>query len=396
MDQLKYFVFNKKRDYESGYRQEIAVTEQGLVLEEGVSENGIFISRLLDSGEEGNQWHRAVIQGRAYGDDSVRFYFYCSDETQVVVDGMIYQWEDLIRSSEIPIEKKHQIMEQCLVHIVQNPQDIMLYHARGRYLWMEIQLFCQAGFFPEIHHMKIYAGNRSFLSYLPSIYQTGGREDFLGRFLGMFEAVYQDLEERIADSAKQLNPMTAEPEFLGWLAKWVGISNAHLWQEEKLRLLLEGIGRKNLIRGTREYTEHMISTFTGERPFILEYGDIEEYKEDTKAYKSLTQSYAHGPYEVNVLVREQTVPSLREQYALKKMIEDMKPAHIRMHLIIMRPGIYLGQNVYVGVNSTLVTYEHANLNGVAAIPSMVGMVSAMDDTMVEEEKKDEEFEKLSI
>lgn len=396
MDQLKYFVFNKKKDYESGYRQEIAVTERGLALEEGVSENGIFISRLLDSGEEGNQWHRAVIQSKAYGDDSVRFYFYCSDEAQVMVDGRMCQWEDLIRSSEISLEKKHQIMEQYLVHIVQNPQDIMLYHARGRYLWMEIQLFCQAGFFPEIHHMKIYAGNRSFLSYLPAIYQTGGREDFLGRFLGMFEAVYQDFEERIEDSTKQLNPMTAEPEFLRWLARWVGISNAHLWQEERLRLLLEGIGRKNLIRGTREYTEHMISTFTGERPFILEYGDIEEYREDTKAYKSLTQSYAHGPYEVNVLVREQAVPSLREQHALKKMIEDMKPAHIKMHLVIMRPGIYLGQNVYVGVNSTLVTYERANLNGVAAIPSMVGMLPAMADNQVEEEKKDEEFEELSV
>lgn len=379
MDQLKYFVFNKKKDYEFGYRQEIAVTERGLALEEGVSENGIFISRLLDSGEEGNQWHRAVIQSRAYGDDSVRFSFYCSDEAQVMVDGDICQWEELIRSSEIPLEKKHKIMEPYLVHIVQNPQDIMLYHARGRYLWMEIQLFCQAGFFPEIHHMKIYAGNRSFLSYLPAIYQTGGREDFLGRFLGMFEAVYQDFEERIADSAKQLNPMTAEPEFLRWLAKWIGISNAHLWQEGRLRLLLDGIVRKNLIRGTREYTEHMISTFTGERPFILEYGDIEEYRENTKAYKSMTQSYAHGPYEVNVLVREQAVSSLREQHALKKMIEDMKPAHIKMHLIILRPGIYLGQNVYVGVNSALVTYERANLNGVAAIPSMVGMLPAMAD-----------------
>ena len=396
MNQLKYFVFNKKRDYESGYRQEIAVTERGLVLEEGVSENGIFISRLLDSGEEGNQWHRAVIQSKAYGDDSVRFYFYCSDEAQVMVDGNICQWEELIRSSEISLEKKRQVMEPCLVHNVQNPQDIMLYHARGRYLWMEIQLFCQAGFFPEIHHMKIYAGNSSFLSYLPAIYQTGGREDFLGRFLGMFEAVYQDLGERIVDSAKQLDPMTAEPEFLRWLARWVGISNAHLWQEKKLRLLLNGIVRKNLIRGTREYTEHMISAFTGERPFILEYGDIEEYRGDTNAYKSLTQSYAHGPYEVNVLVREQTVPSPREQQALKKMIEDMKPAHIRMHLIILRPGIYLGQNVYVGVNSTLVAYERANLNGVAAIPSMVGMFSTMTDTMIEEEKKDEEFEKLSI
>lgn len=384
MDQLKYFVFNNKKSFESGYRQRTVVTEQGLALTDEGAENGVFISRLLDSGEKKNQWHRAVIQSKAYGDDSIRFYVYCSDEAQVMVDGSILEWEELIKSSSVSLERKHQLMEPYLVHTVQNPQDIMLYHARGRYLWMEIQLYCQAGFLPEIHHIKIYAGNRSFLSYLPTICQTGGREGFLGRFLGMFEAVYQDLEERITDSTKQLDPMTAEPEFLRWLAKWVGISNAYLWQEDRLRLLLEGIVMKNLIRGTREYMEHMIGTFTGERPFILEYGDIEEYRGNEKAYRSLTQSYAHGPYEVNVLVREQTVPSLREQHALKKMIEDMKPAHIRMHLIIMRPGIYLGQNVYVGVNSILTAYERANLNGVAAIPSMVGMVSEQESIQTPE------------
>ncbi len=373
MEQLKYFVFNKKRDYEFGYRKDIRITERGLALEEGVSENGVFISRLLDSGEEGNQWHRAVIQSKGYGDDSVRFSFYCSDKAEVVVDDKICRWEEVIRSGDISFEKKHQLMEPYLVHVVQNPEDILLYHAKGRYLWLEIQLFCQAGFLPEIHHMKIYAGNRSFVSYLPMIYQTGGREDFLGRFLGMFESIYQDFDERIENSTKQIDPMAAKPEFLDWLAQWVGITNAHLWQEDRLRLLLEGIVKKNLIRGTREYVEHMIATFTGEHPFIIEYGEVEAYRGNEKAYQSLTQSYAHGPYEVNVLVREQAAPSLREQHALKKMIEDMKPAHIRMHLIILRPGIYLGQNVYVGVNSTLVAYERANLNGVAAIPSMVGM-----------------------
>jgi phage tail-like protein len=392
VDQLRYFVFNKKKDYEFGYRKDIRITKQGLALEEGVSDSGVFISRLLDSGEEGNQWHRAVIESEGYGDDSIRFYFYCSDDPQVSMDGRECYWEEIIGNREISPEKKHSLMEPFLVHNVANPQDIMLYHARGRYLWMEIQLFCQAGFLPEIHHMKLYAGNRSFLSYLPMIYQTGGREDFLGRFLGMFEAVYQDLEERIADSARQLDPMAAEPEFLRWLARWVGIFDAHLWHEEKLRLLLEGIVKKNLIRGTREYMEHMIGTFTGERPFFLEYGEIEQYRGNDRAYQSLIRSYAHGPYEVSVLVREQAVPSLREQYALKKMIENIQPAHIRMHLIILRPGIYLGQNVYAGVNSMLVTYEHANLNGVAAIPSIVGAAEAG----AEEEKKDEEFEKLSI
>ena len=351
-------------------------------MEEG-KECGTFISRLLDSGEEGNRWHRAVIQSEGYGDDSIKFCFYCSDEDKAVIDGRIYRWEELIRDKEIPVEKKRKAMKPYLAHMVQNPRDILLYRARGRYLWIEIQLFCQAGFLPEIRCMKIYAGNRSFLSYLPAIYQTGGEEDFLERFLGMFEAVYQNINEKIADSARQLEPMSAEPEFLYWMAKWVGISNAHLWQEEKLRLLLQGIVRKNLIRGTREYMEYMIGIFTGERPFFVEYGDIEQYKGNENAYRSLRQSYVHGPYDVSVLVREQAVPSMREQYALKKVIEDMKPAHIRMQLIIMRPGIYLGKNVYVGVNSMLVAYERANLSGVAAIPSIVGAA----ETQAKEEEE---------
>lgn len=382
MDQIKYFVFNKKKDYASGYLEGIRITDGGIALEEG-RENGVFLSRLLDSGAEGNQWKRAVIQSEGYGDDSIKFYFYCSDEKHIAFDGNMYRWEEFIQDGEVPLEKKRKAMEPYLVHIVQNPRDIMLYHGVGRYLWMEVRLFCQAGFLPQIRHMKIYAASRSFRSYLPSIYQGGGEDDFLGRFLGVFEAVYEDFEEKIVDSAKQLDPNAAEPEFLHWLAKWVGITNAHLWPEEKLRILLSGIVRKNLIRGTREYMEHMVGTFTGERPFFLEYGDIEHYKGNEAAYRTLVSSYAHDPYEVSVFVREQAVPSLREQHALKKMIDDMKPAHIRIHLIILRPGIYLGQNVYAGVNSILVSYERANLNGVAAIPSMVGMT----DTESKEEKE---------
>ncbi len=74
MEQLRYFVFNKKRDYESGYQNGIRMTGQGIALEEGASQNGTFISRLLDSGEDGNQWHRAVIESKDYGDDSIKFY----------------------------------------------------------------------------------------------------------------------------------------------------------------------------------------------------------------------------------------------------------------------------------------------------------------------------------
>lgn len=63
MEQLRYYVFNKKKDFVLGCSKNIQVTEQGIALEAG-KESGSFFSRLLDSGEEGNQWHRAVIQDR--------------------------------------------------------------------------------------------------------------------------------------------------------------------------------------------------------------------------------------------------------------------------------------------------------------------------------------------
>lgn len=236
---------------------------------------------------------------------------------------------------------------------------------------MEIQLFCQAEFEPEILDMKIYAENRSFIRYLPEIYQTEDQTDFLERYLSLFEAVYQDLDTKIRNAACQLDPQSAEPDFLSWMAEWTGITEIHLWPEEKLRILLNGIVKKNLIRGTREYMEYIIRIFTGEKPFFVEYCEIEQYRDEPGVYENLKRYYAHGPYEVNILVREQAVPTLREQKALKKVIENMKPAHIEVHLVILRPYIYLNQNVYIGINSALGTYERAALSGMAGIPSIV-------------------------
>lgn len=372
MGPLKYFVFNKKKDYRSGYLEHMDITEQGVKLHmEDTQQYGTFISRLMDSREEGNRWHRAVIRSVAYGDDSIRFCFYCSDSRQVYVEGRLMDWTEVIRSRELDTRKKRELMRPFLTHEILNPQDILLYHARGRYLWLEIQLFCQAEFTPEILDIKIYAENHSFIQYLPEIYQTEEQNDFLERYLSLFEAVYQDLDEKIRNAACQLDPRSTRPDFLNWMAEWVGITDIHLWPEEKLRILLRGIVRKNLVRGTRQYMEYIVEIFTGEKPFFVEYCEIEQYREEPRVYANLKTYYAHGPYEVNILVREQAVPTLREQRALKKVIENMKPAHIEVHLVILRPYIYLNQNVYIGINSALGTYERALLNGVAGIPSIV-------------------------
>ncbi len=357
-----------------GYLENMQITEQGLELYTRESRHyGTFISQLLDSGIEGNTWHRAMIQSVNYGDDSIRFFFYCSDSAQVLYQEQLVDWEVLICKKELTIAEKHEIMQPYLVHQILNPQDILLYHAKGRFLWLEIQLFRQAEVIPKILNIKIYVQNQSFLKYLPEIYQNISENDFLKRYLSLFEAVYQELDTKIQASARQLNPRTAETEFLYWMAEWVGISNVHLWPEKKLRILLKGIVKKNLIRGTKAYMKNIIEIFTGEPPFFVEYGEIEQYKGNPAVYQRLIQHYAHNPYIVNILIREQAVPTRQEKKALKKIIEDMKPAHMEIHLIILKPYIYLNKNVYIGVNSVLGTYQVANLDGIAAIPSVVGM-----------------------
>lgn len=405
MEPLKYFVFNKKRDYLHGYSERIRVTEQGLKLQETPSRQaGVFISRLLDSRKEGNIWHRAVIESVDHGDDSIRFFFYCSDSSQILRNGRLCEWEEVIADKELTAEEKHEIMQPFLAHQILNPKDILLYHAKGRYLWMEIQLFCQSERTPEILNMKIYAEDRSFLRYLPEIYQAQPENDFLKRYLSLFETVYQDMDAKIRTAARQLDPAAAESEFLKWMAEWAGISEVHLWPEEKLRILLQGIVKKNLIRGTKAYMSNVIETFTGEVPYFVEYGEIEAYKGNPKAYKKLLKHYAHDPYIVNILVREQAVPAKQEQNALKRIIETMKPAHIEVHLILLKPYIYLNKNVYMGINSVLGVYQKAKLDGMTTIPSVVGITgrtSGKENGVKQPQEKEganihEESEKFSV
>lgn len=382
MEPLKYFVFNKERDYRRGYLDRVNVTDQGLELQIEqkkesrpipIWQHGTFISRLLDSGEQGNCWRRAVVQSADSGDDSIRFFFYCSDSSKVTYQGQRMEWEEFIQSHRWDAAQKHEAMRPYLVHQAWNPQDMLLYRAEGRYLWLEIQLFCQEQKYPRILNIKLFAQTKSFLSYLPAIYQSEADNDFLKRFLGMFETVYQDMDARIRDVSRQMDVRTAEPEFLNWMAKWAGISQVHLWPREKLRALLLGIVSKNLIRGTRAYMETVIGTFTGERPFFVEYGQIEQFRGDPLAYQKLLRQYAHDPYMVNILVKEQTVPTRQEQTALMRVIEEIKPAHMEVRLILLKPCIYLDQHGYLGINSVLGAYQTASLDGMTAIPSLVAL-----------------------
>ena len=58
------------------------------------------------------------------------------------------------------------------------------------------------------------------IRYLPEIYQ---QDDFMGRFLMLFESFWRPIESQIRQGSLYFDPGLSPEEFLPWLGTWVGI-----------------------------------------------------------------------------------------------------------------------------------------------------------------------------
>jgi phage tail-like protein len=110
----------------------------------------------------------------------------------------------------------------------------------------------------------------SYLDFLPVIFQDG---DFLGRYLMIFESVWEPLEHRQDHMDMYFDPRTCPASFLPWLADWFGIGVdqvAQLAEEGRLRNLIGEAVELYRWRGTRYGLTRLIEVCTGVTPLIAE------------------------------------------------------------------------------------------------------------------------------
>lgn len=143
-----------------------------------------------------------------------------------------------------------------------------------------------------------------YLNNLPVVFQDN---DFLGRFLLIFETIWEPLEQRHDHIAMYFDPRTAPESHLPWLASWLDIAfNSH-WPEARRRALVAEAMDLYRWRGTRYGLARMIEVCTGLIPEVTE---------------DLTQP--------NVFRVRVSIPP--ESDADRDMIDDLvrshKPAHV--------------------------------------------------------------------
>ena len=381
-DSEKYFLLNKRSDFEKGFLQNLIWDGQGLRLQNPQrGERGVFLSPVLDCLEQETIWHRGIIEGESLGDSSIVFQFYATDSPYITDQhGTMWKLEEYL-TKDVPLWEKEQAFLPFLVEKRQNPQDILLHNLKGRYVWFEIQLFGQGDLSPMVKRVQLSFPKRSWTQYLPELYQ-GESQNFLERYLGIFQSLYEDLDKNIREVSAYLEIDTADEEFLNWLAQWLGVEGGYLWEQENLRELLHCAMDLYSIKGTVESLKQIIQLKTGQCPYVVEQYEIAPFQKDISHTKLLRQLYGEYPNMLTVCLPNRVVPSNRMYQTIIKLIETVKPAQVEINLVLLKPYIFLDSYSYLGINSVLGQYQPLQLDGQSAVPlTTVGGLEERTESM---------------
>lgn len=130
---------------------------------------------------------------------------------------------------------------------------------------------------PRVSHPALLPPTHqsSYVHDLPVIFHDS---DFLGRYLLLFESIWEPLEQRQDDIAVYFDPRSCPAAFLPWLCRWFGLPFDAHWPEGRVRDVLANAVNLYSWRGTRYGLEEIIKVCTGitvqvtqlpEEPFVI-------------------------------------------------------------------------------------------------------------------------------
>lgn len=362
-----YFLFNKKLDFLRGTSKGLAFTEEGLTLKEGCS-TGWFFSRVLDAKETEMVWHRFRLTLPEHGSSFFSVSIYSSDRNFMDFRGERIPLEEFLRSEKETLDEKREALMPFLRKTVTLSEDVLLYEVKGRYLWFCLEMEQRDGERVCVRELRIDFPKRSWVRYLPELYQREeASREFLERYLGIFQSLYEDMTEKIEHSAGWFDPDSAPKEMLSWLADWIALEDAPIWDDRQLRYLLKNAMGLYRIRGTAEYLQKMICLYTGCEAYIIENHQLSRFRNNRGIYEGLKRLYGDHPYMLTIVVSTGQKDTQKDQHTLMKIVEHAVPAYMEYRIIQLQQYIFLNQYSYLGINSYLKSYRPLMLDGLSAM-----------------------------
>ncbi len=368
----KTVTFNEEL-WKRGMFYHCQVTEEiGLCTSLNTNVTSYYFSVSLDSMETGTNWHKAVIHCPVPFDGIFIFTYFARDTDFIINDGKPLFLNQFVKSQEYSAKEKKDLFEELSDGRVVSPRDVLLNKAVGRYLWFFFEM--EAGYKYYINRLTFRFSVQSYTQLLPECFQESKEgENFLHRFLSVFQTMYDTIQEEINNISKYFDPNLIEENDLSWLADWVGCPQITEESKQIQRKWIQNSFSLIQKKGTVEGLSRLLTLVTGVRPAIIETYQIMDFYSPIvyeEVYKNL---YGKDVYSFLVLFKEGDLNldgSLKEERLeqIRDCISYYKPAYTHSELVILRPYLILGQHCYLGINSTVSTASILLLNNMTILP----------------------------
>jgi phage tail-like protein len=167
-------------------------------------------------------------------------------------------------------------------------------------------------------------GGRKLLGYLPRVYRD---EEFLGRFLLIFQSVLDPIEQRLDQSDHFLDPAATPDDFLPWLASWLGVTFTPGMSLASQRALVLRACELHRWKGTRRALREELALRTGGRPLIVENFDGLRLGHDAAmGVNTVLGERRDGQVVVTLGLRDGAGPE--EQARADRLVRELKPPHV--------------------------------------------------------------------
>jgi phage tail-like protein len=257
-----------------------------------------------------------------------------------------------------------------------NRQEVLIQSAPGRYLWLRIGLVGGGTQSPRLRGIDILGPRRSSLRFLPApFHEDPVSRDFLDRFLSYFDTVFDETSHRIGRFSAELSPQGApEGRYLAWLISWFDIELLAGWSEATRRAFLANAMKLHRARGTVAGLRAVLRLHLGVAPpipVLIESFRLRRYLErrETDAAElpdgslriggvrltdpALDHDLAHRFY---VVVPDTVASSDEARAAVRGLVDRFRPAHTAWELITVAPGVRVGCQSTVGVDTLVGGY----------------------------------------
>jgi phage tail-like protein len=340
--------------------------------EDRFEKEGTFYSRIFDSTIESCQWHRLALDIEPAEKSNLTLSFRTSEKAfDIQEEETNIGWRKLFGTPDNSVAVN----------------DALFPNAPGRYLQLRFKFSGDGSHTHRIRRAQIYFERLSYLRYLPATYQEDEEgKDFLERFLSIFESVSSEIEHEIAAVSRYFDPEAVRGEFLDWLGTWLAVLHDSNWPEEKRRELLKRASELYKIRGTMRGLQEIVQLFTGGKTVIIEHfrlqtplvlganstlgistvlakGSIKRLvlEESSRIGEFAlidTDEPAEKPFEAHafdftILADTSKLKNDAQMQALRRLIEEEKPAHTRCFLRAGGGVMQLGAHALLGIDTKL-------------------------------------------